>query len=197
MSGYPDEPRDNDRDRRDRDPDDRDRDDRDDRAERRDERDIRIAKSQVQVPAIGLILVGALTILSALLGLIQLPVVKATFDKMIEQVDKDPNVPPQQKKQQIEMFTTIRDFFVNYGALLYAATAVLGVVIVVGGVRLMQLGSSWLVVLGSLGAMLPFSACCLLGLVFGIWALVALANPKVKAGFAAKRRLSTAPPDAY
>jgi hypothetical protein len=173
MSGYPDDP--------DRDP-------------RDDEEAIRVAKSAVVVPAIGLICLGALTVFFAIIGFIQLQGLPGKFDEMIKQVQADPNIPAQQKQQQVEIWTKIRDFLVDYGAILYGISLLGGLIMLVGGIRFRSLNNPGLVVIGALASMFPFTSwCCFLGLVFGIWALIALMNPTVKAGFAARRRMGYTP----
>jgi hypothetical protein len=58
-----------------------------------------------------------------------------------------------------------------------------------GALRMMSLSSRGLAMFGSIVAMLPcVSGCCLVGLPVGIWCLVVLARPEVKAGFAATAR---------
>jgi hypothetical protein len=178
MSGYPDDssyP----------DPRDPDRGDGDSRA---DEKAIRAAKGSVIIPALGLILIGALTLILALLGFIQLPTLGGKFDDAIKQTQANPNLQDQQKKEQVDLLTQLRDFFAAYGAVIYGGYAVLGLVILVGGVRFMSLNNPGLVAVSAIASMLPLSLCCFLGLVFGIWALVALMSSSVKAGFAARRR---------
>jgi hypothetical protein len=189
MSGYPDEPRDfndrDDRDRRDREPDRRD-----------DEDDVRIARSRVSIPAIGLVVVGALTIFACVLGLVQLTQIDRVFDDMVKQTEANPNIPAAQKQDQIKVFNDIRDMVKTYGPAYYGVGLLAGAVVLGGGLCMRVLGSPALVIISSLLAMVPFSGCCVLGVVFGIWAMVALGNPEVKAGYAAKRRLA-ASPDSY
>ncbi|MBN9118134.1 MAG: hypothetical protein J0I06_03045 [Planctomycetes bacterium] len=187
MSGYSDEPRDFD-----------DPDRRGGERDRRDEDDVRAARQRVSVPAVGLIVVGALTIFSAVSGLVQLGLgmIDRGFDDAIQKVQADPNIPAGQKQDQVQVMNDIRDSIKTFGPPFYATGILVGVIIIAGGLRMRVLGSPGLSIVSSLLAMVPFSPCCVLGLVFGIWALVALANPDVKAGFAAKRRLGTSP-DSY
>jgi hypothetical protein len=162
--------------------------DRPEGAPRTDEELIRTAKGAVFVPAVGLIGIGVFTIFFAALGLIQLPGLPGKFDEIIKQIENDPNIPAADKKQFADLLTKVRDFFVAYGAMLYGGTALVGAIVLVGGIRYMSLNNPALVVLSALGSMLPLTLCCFPGLVFGIWALVALLSPSVKAGFAARRR---------
>jgi len=89
MSGYPDD--------FDRDRNDPDRGYRDDRGggdpRDRDARDIRVAKSVVSVPAVGLIVTAALTILASIGGFIQLEMgmLDAQFDQQVKQLEGNPN----------------------------------------------------------------------------------------------------------
>jgi len=60
----------------------------------------------------------------------------------------------------------------------------IGVVVLLGAVRMMALSSYGLALAGAILAMIPcISPCCVLGLPFGIWALVVLMNTEVKAAF--------------
>jgi hypothetical protein len=182
MSGHPDENYDRDR--------------RDDRDRQDDEEDIRVAREKVSIPAYGLIVVGALTILGTIGGLVQLATLDAKFDEAIEQIENNPNIPAQQKKDQIQFFNDIRDIIKTYGPVYYAIGGLAGVVVLIGGLRMRVLGSPGLVYISAFLAMPPFSACCILGVVFGFWAFVVMMKPEVKAGYAARRRASFSP-DTY
>jgi hypothetical protein len=62
--------------------------------------------------------------------------------------------------------------------------AVVGVVVFIGASRMQSLQNHQFAFTASILAMLPcISPCCLLGLPFGIWALVTLNKPEVKAQF--------------
>lgn len=185
MSGYSDDPRD-DYDRTDP------RDDRDDRD------DVRIAKGRVTVPAVGLIIVAAIGLLSGIVNMIQFPGLDAQFDAEVKKVEDNPGIPNNQKQQQVDMLNQIRDGMKTVWLPWNAGIVLSSLVILIGGIKLMSLSSPGLVTLASILSLVPcVSGCCLLGLVFGIWAMVAMGKPEVKAGFAAKKRLGSAPPDGY
>jgi hypothetical protein len=58
------------------------------------------------------------------------------------------------------------------------------ILILVGAVKMKNLKSYWLAVAAAIIAMVPcISPCCLLGLPFGIWALVVLSDYSVRAAF--------------
>ena len=60
----------------------------------------------------------------------------------------------------------------------------LGVVVIVGAVKMKNLESYGFAMASAIIAMVPcISPCCLLGLPFGIWALVVLSDAGVKAAF--------------
>jgi predicted Zn finger-like uncharacterized protein len=58
-----------------------------------------------------------------------------------------------------------------------------GIIVPLGAFKLMNLQSYGLAMTGVIFAMLPCNGCCILGLPFGIWALVAMNRPEVKAAF--------------
>lgn len=192
MSGYPDD--------RDYDRNDRDRDDRDDRDDRRDDRrddeeDVRIAKAAVSVPAVGLIVVGVLMLMAVVLNLVQFGGIDVAFDEQIKNIENNPQLKDDQKKEQARMMNQFRDW-VKTG--FYPYLGMLGlfaILVIVGGVKLMTLSSPGLVYLGAVLSFLPCTLCCVLGLIFGIWAIVVMGKPEVKAGYKAKRRLASS--DSY
>jgi hypothetical protein len=60
---------------------------------------------------------------------------------------------------------------------------VLGGLILYGGIAMKKLENYGLAMAASIVAMLPCSACCLIGLPIGIWAVVVLSKPEVKGAF--------------
>jgi hypothetical protein len=55
--------------------------------------------------------------------------------------------------------------------------------ILYGGMEMNKLRSFGLAMTASIVAMIPCSVCCLLGLPFGIWAVVVINKPEVRAAF--------------
>ncbi len=75
-------------------------------------------------------------------------------------------------------------FFTGFGLLMAALGIVLSIVVIVGALRMMRLENYGLSIAAAVIAMAPgLSPCCLLGLPFGIWALVVLCDGRVKAAF--------------
>jgi hypothetical protein len=60
--------------------------------------------------------------------------------------------------------------------------------VIVAGMRMRQLQSRWLAILGAILAMLPCSPVMLLGLPVGIWSLIVMADPSVQAAFERPQR---------
>jgi hypothetical protein len=61
---------------------------------------------------------------------------------------------------------------------------VIGIVIVMGALKMKILQSYGLAMTSSILAMIPcISPCCLLGLPIGIWSVVVLSKPEVKSAF--------------
>jgi hypothetical protein len=70
------------------------------------------------------------------------------------------------------------------GMVLHVLSIVIGVVILVGGIKMKKLENHGFAMTASILAMIPcVSPCCLIGLPIGIWAVVVLSKPEVKASF--------------
>jgi FtsH-binding integral membrane protein len=135
--------------------------------------------------------------LSIVLNLLQYGSLDARFDAEVKKVEDNKDIPANQKKEQIDLLNKLREW-VKVGLLPYlGVVGLVSLLILLGGVKLMTLSSPGLVTFGAVLSFLPcVSGCCLLGLVFGIWAMIAMSKPEVKAGFAARRRASYSP-DSY
>ena len=65
-----------------------------------------------------------------------------------------------------------------------AVGVITGVIVLVGAMKMKNLSSHNLAIAVSVVAMLPcLSPCCVMGLPLGIWSLITLLDPEVKAGF--------------
>jgi hypothetical protein len=70
------------------------------------------------------------------------------------------------------------------GIVVAIISLVIGVVIILGGLKMKQLQSYGLAMTSAILAMIPcLSPCCLIGLPIGIWAIVVLNNAEVRAAF--------------
>ena len=70
------------------------------------------------------------------------------------------------------------------GIVLALVALLVGVIIILGALKMKNLQSYGLAMAASILAMVPcLSACCPIGLPIGIWALIVLNNPEVKAAF--------------
>ena len=59
----------------------------------------------------------------------------------------------------------------------------LGGVILFGAMKMNKLQNYGMAMAGTIAAMLPCTLCCIIGLPLGIWSLVVLMKPEVKAAF--------------
>ncbi|HET6575208.1 MAG TPA: hypothetical protein VFG68_16495 [Fimbriiglobus sp.] len=149
---------------------------------------IRRAKGKVAGPAIGLIITGILSLLGVGIGLVQVLVVGlgAQFDAQRKKIDQDANMPAQQKAQMKDIINTYERVLKVALPPAYLIASVVGVLTIIGGVKMRSLRGRGLAMTGSILSMIPCtSGCCIVGLPVGIWALVALNNPDVKAAIAA------------
>ncbi len=149
-------------------------------------------------PAIGLILVGLIALGLTLVGLATAPpggVNAQIAEKRQEQLKGIEDGPgdANTKKQSAEMTNNVYDFVDKLSPVFPALSvlpAVGGLVILFGGIQMIRAKSRGLGMTAAILAMIPcFASCgCVLGIPVGIWALVVLGRPDVKAAFAAGRR---------
>jgi len=130
-------------------------------------------KDRVQVPAIGMVVAAALDIMTALFFAV-LNIMQFTMGRT--------HIP------EFGRFGTGMSevmFASGIGLLLSVFALVLDGVIIFGAVRMRQLRSYGLAVAAAILSLIPClsSPCFVLGVPFGIWALVVLLNGEVRAAF--------------
>lgn len=186
------------------DPDDRDRDDRDydDRPRRRDDRDdtpgdlIAAARRRVKAPAICLIIVGVLYLGFALFGVVwSLVTFDQQWDQVMAQQQAQQQARQQNNPQQAQANQAAQDFMKDFKPVaqvltyaIYAVIILLAALVIYGATRMLSLSSRGWGMAASIIAIFPLNCWTwVFGIAFGIWGIVALNNPEVKRGFAAKR----------
>jgi GYF domain 2 len=129
------------------------------------------AQQLVTGPAIALMVTAGLGIAVGLLGLVQ---ILSGMGGTPDLPGLDPDV-----VRMIRMFT--------HGPVAVVSNVIgiaVSVFILLGALRMQRLTNHGLAVAAAIIAMIPcFSPCCVLGLPFGIWALVVLSKPEVKSQF--------------
>lgn len=171
----------------DRDYDDRDRDRPDDHTL------VERARRKIATPALLLILTGVLGFLIEM-GALALSVAAPTlfYDMMVDFIKNQPKNPQQQKQLQ-DMEDKKDEMLLN--SPLNIASIMVGACVnalaVVGGIKMRSASGYGLSLAGSIAAIIPMGGCCCLTLPFGIWTLVVMMNPDVKAGFDASKRLAS------
>ena len=130
------------------------------------------AKSAVAAPAIILAIIAGLGILGALAGL-ALPQV------LMELVSRAQADPAEAEKLREALEANRAMSMAQYGLML-----VLSAVALYGSIQMMGLKSYGLAMTAAIVSMVPcVGPCCCLAIPFGIWALVVLMKPDVKAAF--------------
>ena len=140
----------------------------------------RVARRKVSSPAVFLMGVGGVAIVDALLHFFQLLTAPTevpesfygTFDILSEYFDELPFIDE-----------TYQVIIGPAGYLYVAFTLAVGVLMFVGGLKMKNLEGRGLAMTGALLALFPSSYCCVVGLPVGIWALLVLRAPEVKAAF--------------
>lgn len=129
------------------------------------------AKRQLQGPAIGLLIVGILGILSS--------VTRIVFHLLgISLAGLLSNQMPQNNSMIAQYLTGA------VGVVLNIVGMAMSAFVIYGAIQMKNAKGHTLSLITSIIAMIPcFSPCCCIGLPIGIWAVVVLVKPEVKAGF--------------
>lgn len=131
---------------------------------------VKPAIEQVQAPAICMIVMASLGVVTCLAG-------AALYGVLGVAMMNDPNLRQQNRPE---------DALLGLGIMIVPLliAAALGALTIVGAVKMKNLRSYGLAMTAAILMVLPcFTPCGLLGTPFGIWALVVLAKPEVKAAF--------------
>ncbi len=136
------------------------------------------ALSAVKGPAIALIVNAILNLLLGLSSMVKLTVMRSSIDEMLSRPPfNDPQI-------QSQMQTWMHMIYGPLGLLSTALGLAVSVLILIGAMRMQGLRNYTLAYVCAILAMIPcVTPCCLLGLGFGIWAVVVLNRPEIKAQF--------------
>lgn len=137
------------------------------------------AAGKVAVPAIGLIVSASISILVAFWNLIRMQAAAAQIQQLESMFQDNPQM--QQFMQTMARFVT-GPF--GYGTAILQI--IIAILIIVGAIKMKALRSYEFAYAAAILSVIPcISPCCgwILGLIFGIWAMVVLAKPGVKAQF--------------
>jgi hypothetical protein len=134
------------------------------------------AREQVSVPAILLMVLGGLTIASALFGMVQY--LMGSNTAQMEEILNNPQIP-----EGMKSVLAASNKLGIVGSLLQL---ILGGVTFFGGLKMKNLESYGLSMAASIIVIIPLfgSCCCCIGIPIGIWSLVVLNKPEVKSSFA-------------
>ena len=146
-------------------------------------------KSQVRVPAIALIVSGILNLMFALYMMVNSVVTTVMpADKLKEQqtaiFDALPPAFRENADQKTAADMKTQAMLINWPLTVMALLA--SVLPIAGGIRMLSLKSYALSMCGAICAAVPcmsIVACCGLGEIAGIWAIIVLLNPDVKSAF--------------
>jgi hypothetical protein len=129
-----------------------------------------VGTQTVQVPGIFLIVAGALGAMANSLNLLSHVLGWAIFQT--------------QSSGNPELDNVVRVMSGSLGLLFYGFALALNILVIVGGWRMTRLSNYGWCVAAAVVAVVPcLSPCCCLGIPPGIWALIVLSRPEVKAAF--------------
>lgn len=148
------------------------------------------ARRKASVPAIFLILTGGFGLLiemASVVTAVTSPNVvadfyqKAVIDPLPAEQRADVQQQFDQQKDQMRLNSPLN--FISY-----VAAIVMHLLTILGGIKMKGLSGYPLALTGAITAIIPISGCCCLTTPVGIWAVVVLANPAVRAAFGAGQR---------
>jgi hypothetical protein len=149
------------------------------------------ARSRVKAPAVLLIVHAILGLLFTAYGVTQLGKDQAAEFRR-ERAKAEANMNAEQREQLKDFYDGMEKVMEGYGQalpVLVGLSVVVSLLTLLGAVSMLRLSSGGLSKLAALLGILSVvgcgSGCCLLGLAGGIWSFVAMADPDVKAAFAA------------
>jgi hypothetical protein len=132
------------------------------------------ARDAVSTPAILLMVVGAITALAAIVGVVQN--LAGSNQAAMDQVLNNPEIPEGMKSA---LAATMKG-----GIFTSLFQLALGAVTFFGGLKMKNLESYGLAMAASIIALIPcFGSCCCIGIPVGIWSLIVLNKPEVKSAF--------------
>lgn len=132
------------------------------------------AADKVKVPAIGLIISAVISLLMALWGLATISSTAAKMEQLESQFAQNPQA--QQMLQQMAHF-----FSGPFGVANMIFQIIIAILILIGAIKMLNLRSYEFAYAAAILAVIPcITPCCgwILGLIFGIWAMVVLGKAK-------------------
>lgn len=164
-------------------------DDYDDRPRRRGRRGgtVEEGKRLVAGPATFLIIMGVINLLMVGMGVINLMTWDEQFDDEVAKVQANPQLTDDQKQEQTALMRKIGDTTKPFIAPSIGIQVITALLILFGGIKMKNLSSRGFAMTSAIIVMIPcITGCCFIGVGAGIWALIALSKPEVKAAFRAK-----------
>ena len=157
----------------------------------------RFPRSRVQGPAIALIVTAVIgigfsliTIVNSVVFLRAMPQINQNIGNLVENIEKqqqDKRGGAKEVQDALGLATSIASWSGTTGIIMSSLSIVGGGIVFAGALSMMSLRRYPLAIIGSVLAMIPMiGPCCVLGLPFGIWALVVLCQPDVRSAFSSQ-----------
>lgn len=176
MSGYPDDQYDDRRDGA------------DDRPAGGDDFDLDAARSRVKTVGTVLLVVSVINLIMVPVGVINFFTLPKVFDQQREQVNNNKDMPADQKQQMIDFFNGYEKVIMTALPFTLALQGLVGLLGTVGSVKMIRLRSRGWATTAAVVNLLPVGTfCCCLTLPVGIWGLIVLGKPDVRAAFEAAK----------
>ncbi len=143
-----------------------------------------MAASKVSGPALALVVVGVINVLLMLYNAAS-SAMSLGADPADLQAQLEAQNPELQNLEGFnpEMVTRFMQAGGIVGLILSLIGLAVAAVIIMGGLKMKNLQSRGLAMTASILAMIPCISCCVLGIPIGIWSIVVLNDPNVRAAF--------------
>jgi predicted PurR-regulated permease PerM len=146
-------------------------------------------RNRVKTPATVMLVFAILSTILAPIGAINFFTLPKQMEQQRKQIDQDPNMPANQKKQVKDLLNLYEDIILKVLPFSIGLNLIVGVISIIGSLKMLNLKSwGWGMTTAILSIISIGHGCCCLTFPIGIWALIVLMNSDVKAGFAAAAR---------
>lgn len=146
-------------------------------------------RSRVKGPATTMLVFAILSLVLAPISAINFFTLPAQMEEQRKQIDNNPGMPADQKKQMKEFFTMYERIILQVLPFSIGLQVIVGIISIIGSLKMLNMKSwGWGMGTAVLNIISIGHGCCCLTLPIGIWAVVVLLKPEVKAGFAEAAR---------
>ena len=150
---------------------------------------VEYARKRVRIPAILMLLFAILSLAMVPLNVLSYFTLPETLKTEREYINRDPNLSDDQKRQTKNFLKMYEEISVVVVPVYTVFHLICGVVSVIGSLKMLRMRShKWAMIASVVNIASIGHGCCFLTMPVGIWALIVLSDPAVRAAFAENAR---------